>query len=632
MADPAPTNQKVVFILDHPDDIGEYQKTGSSFEGVHTIIATSPDVCWELEKRGMLFRSIEDYWDPAEIYSLGMDNYRTLDQLCTGIDVILKDNSSLLKKYDLNPALDNFHYLKILYDGITFRIAFVQTIIETETPDILVAYRPRNEEKTGWNFYDLPFDSSDNLYALVLSMKGWTCPTRVLDYDLAKKPPRCRDTPQSFLLRVKKGVTNFPLLFIPLFSLKNLGLTKTIKMIFYQYRNYFLKSTSLLLLRQEPSWSSLIFQIYQKGYQAVYLPGQIEQETSVAPLDPEIGKIIRERIGSFASYRDIDYSDIFSHHMSLTISTYIAAVPKIVETTESIINSSNPAVFLCSEKSSIVEHIYAHIGKFHHIPVLAWQHGDGPFYPPMQVYVEIMNSDVHLSYGPGHQRMLSAAPHNHFNCTIESVGSFQLEMLRSGKQKMGDKQTILYVTSPFYYNTMYFSAYPVLDNERWSQQKDILMTLGHLPFDSIFKISAGQKRPRFIDEYIVKNHLDSITVIRNERTFTEILKDVDIVICDAPETPVIEAIAAGKTVFVLLSSQFLREEALVLLKKRVYWSDNVNDFVRLIQDVLSGVPVDQHPDINNTEYLEACGLHKLDGKVSERALAIIERETHSLKK
>jgi hypothetical protein len=629
MVDPARTNQKVVFILVHPEDVDEYQKIGKSVEGFHVLIAATPDACWELEKRGIAFRGIENYIDPSEIYSRGMSNYASLDRLCNDIDDLLKDNNPLLKKYRLNPALDNFYYFKILFDNITFRISFIQLIIRREKPDILATFQSIRPERTKWNPHDPPFDSSDNIYSIVMSLNGWKCNIKILHRVTFNEEVYDPLPPQSRIQRIKKSITKYPALFIPLFSLKNFSFIKAVKMILYQYRNYFRISPSLFLLRQEPSWSSIIYQVYKQGYQVVYLPSQIDQVNTEGILDPNTRKTITDRIHTFASYMEIDYSDIFSDHIILTISTYIAYVPQIIDKIEDMIDSYHPAAFLCSEKASIVEHIYAHIGQFHHIPVLAWQHGEGPFYPPMQVYVELMNSDVHLSYGRGHQQMLSTAPHNHFNCKIESIGSFTLEKLRVDNRNTGHKQKILYVTSPFYYNYMYFSAYPVIDNERWSDQKQILMAVGHLPFETVFKLSAGQKRHRFMDEYIAKNHLDNITVVWNERTFMELLNEVDIVICDAPETPVIEAIAAGKTVFVLLSSQFLREEALVLLKKRVFWSTDINAFVKLISDYLSGVPVDQHPDIKNTEYLEMFGVHKLDGKVAERALDILNRETHS---
>lgn len=632
MVEPAYTNQKVVFILDHPEDFDEYQKTGSSIEGFHVFIAASPDACWDLESQGIPFKSIEDYCDPEEIYTVGMSNYDTLDKLCTGIDEILKNNNPLLKKYGLNPALDNFHYLKNLHDGITVRIAFIQSIIRKEKPDTIVAFQFPGSKKTCWNSHDKPFDLTENIYAIVMSMEKWPCTIRIIKKDAPLKDLKNQVSLQLLLQRFKKAITKYPFLFIPSFSLKNLGLIRTVKIILYQYRNYFLRSSSLFLLRQEPSWSSIIYQIYKKGYRLVYLPNRIALENSVVDLDPDTRKTIVDRIHTFASYRAIDYSEFFSNHMILTISTYIASVPQIIGTIEDMINSYHPAAFLCSEKGSIIEHIYAHIGKFHHIPVLAWQHGEAPFYLPMQLYVEVMNSDVHLSYGPGHQKWIRAAPHNHFDCQIDSVGSLILEKLYRKKPAINENCRILYVTTFYAYNSMYVNCSLLLDNILWSYQKNIIKVLGDSTLPVIFKLYADPNGTPFIFDYLQKNHFSNISVIQNEKTFIDLLDDANIVICDYPGTPLIEAIAAHKTVFILLASPDLRKEALDPLKKRVYWSTTIEDFTLMISDYLQGKHIHQYPDKNNTEYLETFGVHKLDGKVAERALNIIERETHSFNK
>ena len=169
------------------------------------------------------------------------------------------------------------------------------------------------------------------------------------------------------------------------------------------------------------------------------------------------------------------------------LSAYRNSFPLIVQDLEKRIIADNPVAFLCSEKSSFVEHIYAHIAQFHNIPVIAWQHGDGPFYPPMQVFVEIMDSDVHLCYGPGHQTMLQHASHNHFDCRIESAGSLILEKLYTNPPKPHDPARILYVTTGYYYNNLYVNCYPIPDNILWSHQKTILSALANATIPVDFK-------------------------------------------------------------------------------------------------------------------------------------------------
>ncbi|MHC1630599.1 MAG: hypothetical protein ACXQTG_06605, partial [Methanoculleaceae archaeon] len=49
-----------------------------------------------------------------------------------------------------------------------------------------------------------------------------------------------------------------------------------------------------------------------------------------------------------------------------------------------------------------------------------------------------------------------------------------------------------------------------------------------------------------------------------------------------------------------------------------------HELVDMIRRYFRGEPLDQHPDINNTEFLEQYGLFKCDGKVCERAIEILD--------
>jgi len=626
MNDPQIPGNKTVFILEHTEDVNEYRNLQENISGTHILIAATPYACWELEKQQIPFQGIEKYYDPTEIYTLGMENYPKIDQLCSDIDAVLWGQYPELKKTGFLPAKDNFYYFKILFDNLILRIHLLQVISLKEKPDCVVTFSSSSEASKTDESHDLPFTFEESVYSIVARMPGWSCNTcQVKRSDVSDKNEPVSPhnlTPRS----LKNLLKNHPAFFIPLFSFKNYGLLKTLKMIFFVLRNSLRCNNSLFLLRQEPSWSSVIFPLYQEGFQVFYLPEKEEISRTTIALGNEPDQKLTACIRHYATFQNIDMSEIIYEHFHTIIQYYLQYMQPLKETTERLIRQYQPVAFLCSEKATFNEHLSAHIAQSYKIPVIAWQHGDGPFYPPMQVYVEIMNSDVHLSYGPGHQTMLRTAPDNHFNCTIESVGSSILENLYTTSSGSGDKKRILYVTTGFYYNNLYVNSYPVNDNIQWKNQQEILRALGSLGVPTIFKLNPDQYGNPFICEFIEKNHFDNITLIRHERPFLDLLNDADIIICDYPATPVIESIAAKKTVFVLLSSPHLRQEALIPLKKRVYWSDNIEEFVRMITDYLENKSLDLKPDIHNTEYLEVFGVHKLDGNVAARVLEILKRE------
>jgi hypothetical protein len=627
MNEPLPPVKKTVFILEHPEDVREYRNICRSIGGTQVLVATTPDACWELEKQHIPYQSIETYYDPHKIYTQGMENYQKVDHLCSDIDAMLWEIFPSLKKIGFLPAKDNFYYVKILYDNLSLRIHLLQTIIFQEKPCRIITFSSSTEgQSTTTESQDLPFVFEDNVYTIVARMDGWECQTRqvIRSTGSGKKEiaPSYFPVPRS----AKNFLKRHPGLFIPLFSLKNYGFRKTLQMIFYQLRNSCRSNNSLFLLRQEPSWSSIIFRLYQEGFQIFFLPEKEDIHRTGMILRKDLDEKISDCLLPYATIQNIDISDILIDRFHAIIQNYLEYIPILSGITETLIRKHQPVAFLCSEKATFDEHLSAHIAQSNNIPVIAWQHGDGPFYPPMQVYVEIMNSDIHLSYGPGHQKMLQKAPDNHFNCQIESVGSSILENLYATGSESGNRRKILYVTTGLYYNKLYVNSFPVNDNTQWKNQKEILRVLGTSGIPTIFKLNPDNYENRFMHEYINKNQFNTITPVRHEKPFLELLCDADVVICDYPSTPVIESIAAKKTVFVLLSAPYLRDEALTLLKKRVYWSDTIEGFTRMIADYLENRPLDQSPDIHNTEYLEMYGTDKLDGNVAGRALEILKRE------
>jgi hypothetical protein len=619
--------KKVVIILEHPEDIEVYQHEKTDIFGEHVLIATLPEVCWELEKMNMQFTGIENFHDPQTIYSIGMKNYQIVEKICSSIDTIFQEKNPLIKKFDFRPARDNFYYIKILFDSLIIRVQLINSLIQKEKPDEIHIFASKSEfiSRGDQNY---PFEKEERLYALLLKTGKWGPEVTESQYTTKTSPPKGMKCNRSSLQAdISKILKKHPFLFVLALTVRNFGIVETFHVFFPQIAHAFRRNKKMFLVREDPSWSSMIPELYKSGYQISYLPEICKFTIHESPFDGKTIETISTILSPECIFKNVDFSGIVMKRLLTVLTAFVNYLPDIVQTIEQRIITDCPIAFLCSEKSSFIEHIYTHIAQYHKIPVIAWQHGEGPVYPPMQVFVEIMDSDIHLCYGPGYQRMLQQAPHNHFKCRIESAGSLILEKLYMQPRRTHSPARILYVSPAYYYNTLYVNCYALPDNILWYYQKKIIDILANTTIPIDFKLFPDPSGRYCIEDYCRTHHFENISIIRTKKTFLELLGTADIIICDYPGTPIIEAIAAHKTVFVLLDYPYLRDDALGLLKKRVYWSADINEFVRLIHDYLSDLPLDQHPDINNTEYLEAFGLHKLDGKVSQRALDIIERET-----
>src|SRR5271157_5796112 len=111
------SSEKVVILLEHPGYIEEYLKIRNSLPDTHILIATIPDVCWELEKRSIPYHGIEEYYDSEQIYSLGMENYKIVEKICNDIDLLLREFYPELDEFGFRPARDNFYFFKIFFDA-----------------------------------------------------------------------------------------------------------------------------------------------------------------------------------------------------------------------------------------------------------------------------------------------------------------------------------------------------------------------------------------------------------------------------------------------------------------------------------------------------------------------------------
>ena len=264
--------KKVIIFLEHPDDVAIYLEKKRDIAGSHLLIATLPEVAWELEKKGVHYTGIESFYDPHMIYSKGMENYDIVETVCSSIDTVFQEKDPLIKKYDFRPARDNFYFLKMLFDNLTLRILMIQSIVANEKPDQVITFCNSMEYKVG-ELQNLPFDYRERLYSLIFKTGKWNFDLTEVMYN--RKVNQSEDNPeksQSFTGQLSKRLKQYPILFIPLLIAKKCGLSQAIGVFCLQMINSVVFSKTLFLLREDPSWSSIIPELYESGYHVKYLP------------------------------------------------------------------------------------------------------------------------------------------------------------------------------------------------------------------------------------------------------------------------------------------------------------------------------------------------------------------------
>jgi hypothetical protein len=245
------------------------------------------------------------------------------------------------------------------------------------------------------------------------------------------------------------------------------------------------------------------------------------------------------------------------------------------------------------------------------------------------LYSEFMNSDIILTWGKGVDETMQADPLNTFPCRTVPVGSLSLQDIRERAVQEPGSQAILYVTTSYYGNHMYVSYdYPFHDNELWETQKAIIDAIGNRR-KAFLKLHPGASSRQHVDEYIENRGYNKNISVKQRDPLPELLANAGVVIIDFPSTTLLQAIAAGKTVFVLTRHIRLSEEATAMLRKRAYCSGDLQDFTRMIRNYLEGEPLSGKPDGKNTEFLEHYGVHRIDGRVTERVLEVLDEVTRT---
>lgn len=147
--------------------------------------------------------------------------------------------------------------------------------------------------------------------------------------------------------------------------------------------------------------------------------------------------------------------------------------------------------------------------------------------------------------------------------------------------------------------------------------------MGSVQEKTALKLHPGDHQKGHIYSYIEDKKYSNISLIKNECSFSVLVHHSEIILVDFPSTTLLQAISSKKVVFVLLKYLSISGNARNLLMKRAYCSDDPGELLDMMERYISGLPMKQHPDVNNTEFLEEFGISCNDGRVAERVMSVL---------
>ncbi|HEV3191956.1 MAG TPA: hypothetical protein VGY54_15700, partial [Polyangiaceae bacterium] len=239
-------------------------------------------------------------------------------------------------------------------------------------------------------------------------------------------------------------------------------------------------------------------------------------------------------------------------------------------------------------------------------------------------YRDRMTATLTLCWGMGSKSAYTDYAHE-FRSQVSAVGSPSLDALGSRSMPLPKQGTVLYATTNYLGNAWYYGFSPAFSDCRfYADQLRIMRCLNGL-------VAGGRAR------CVVKLHpcqaapcehcrpppwaegplCNSMRLVKNERTFSELLSEADAVVIDFPSTTLLQALTSDRPMFVLMSHWNYPKDARALLERRAVLANDADELTRAIEEhVASGAYA---ADRANDAFLREFGTHLGDGRSAERA-------------
>ena len=106
----------------------------------YKIVALTPHVEYELEKRALPCKCPEDYYSESELNLIGLNDLKTLDHFSSLMNQRVKNHFTLFKNPNIDTATLSWYTLKILFNSISVRAFVLSNILTQENPDNILYF------------------------------------------------------------------------------------------------------------------------------------------------------------------------------------------------------------------------------------------------------------------------------------------------------------------------------------------------------------------------------------------------------------------------------------------------------------------------------------------------------------
>jgi hypothetical protein len=213
-------------------------------------------------------------------------------------------------------------------------------------------------------------------------------------------------------------------------------------------------------------------------------------------------------------------------------------------------------------KDNFLAHMAAKVGR----PVIVWQHGEKgqSGFDPVSIYTELFYATDYFAYAPVVAEQYQAFVGKYRLKNVVAVGSIEKHVAWRGGN------TIVYATGKWFKTTLPIDP----DRRLYCAHKSILDYLDSIGDQYSVTIKANNT-PGLNDIPYRYSNLR----IEFAKPFTELLKTAKVIILDTPATTLVEACSTKVPIFVLGGRTEYTQEFLLVIKRRVVWSETPQELL-----------------------------------------------------
>ena len=583
------------------------------FEGNdNMIIALTPLAAYELDKAGIKYIILEDYYDEAEF--LKEEEAYFKDQLAwfDKFDNLLFHIFPEAKSKNLKLATSHYFYIKSMIDSLVLRSKVIGIFINKVKPNSIIYASTRCEEDSISSAeHPLLFRKSQSLFSRLTPMfcKKYNVDFQRIILKEVADPNSIHPKYKSFINRLKNGLkaNNYARnlwYYYKIFSISDI-FPRSFKN--HSHNLFFLKNLGFV--------KDIIKETLEKGHGVYYKPnndiikqsfpyhkvvGCINSNITSAPKN-EIKNFPKEveKADIFSgvnNYCGIDISAILLPRLIYFISDFCPHLISLINNYLEFYNDNQIDMVFTPHMVSVDEHAAIIATRYSEKTKSAClQHGDEAFALKLWDYGEYLPYDMYFTTNNEREEYIKR------RIELGNLGTkvFQypnryeiLPKVNRPKKKRGspaDQKTLVYVPIMYQWDNTFWNEARVPDTWYFSWHKELVKFFdSRKDFNFIWKgIPASNEIydpiPNLINDRGYKN------IKYATESFAKWIKKADLILLDYPSTALYEAAVSGLPVMSLYFAPFnvVRESAIELFGKSLQAFCNFTEGIAKIDDFLN---------------------------------------------